>query len=1077
MVKPVIRALLAVPLAAFAVSAVPRISNPRTPAQLPTPQKTPLIGARNLAISPDGKRLAFSYQGDVWVAPAEGGRAIQVTNNIEMDDYPVWSPDGEWIAFSSNRTGNNDIFIAPADGGTTRRLTYHSGADVPSDWSPDGKYILERATRDNPANGVYEIDVNTGQTKQIFLDMAPLGWPKYSPDGKSIFYDRMYEFPWVRPRYHGSGASQLWSYDRATGKREQLLNDEFQHLWPNVTPKTWPVLTVTMSEVTPSSSWIGKTIPKNIDNVNRCPNVYAVDGPGKQRRITNFTEEGPRFLSVAAKADVAAFERDGDVYVMPLGQQPKKIAIYATIDDKTTQEERLILNSGVSNATLSPDGGTWVFSVRNELWSVPTKKGKGPNADDATQLTDWAGVDELPVYTPDGKAIFFVSDRGGAERLYRMDLATKALTAITKVDHDVLETRLTPDKTKVSFWMTGEQGGLYTVPVAGGDPTLVMAVKGNYEADYDWSPDGRYVAYSDTLVGSGYYYWDQGSNIWVLDTTTGQKHDVTQINVQNRAPRWSSDGKYLMFVSMREGGGGGRRGAPAAAPAGAGIYLLPLKLEEAPSEELELKYAKPTTPVKVDIDFNGIELRARRLIGQPADGDYRMDPETGEILFVSGGEIWRASYSGEGGKALTTGGGVASFQFKADGKGLAFVKSGTLATLDLRNPQTPTAITTFRADWLHDLRKEHAAAFNQFWREYNRSFYDPNFHGRDWEALRVRYEKFLPSVGHRNEMATILNELVGELESSHSEVGPAGGNPTGQTSAHPGFLIDYGYDGPGLKVKEVPDHSPGSYAKTKLNPGDIVTQINGKDVRADENLYKDVLNEQTGRDLNMTVKSPDGKTRTVKYRAMSSGQFGGIMAENRIEARRKYVEEKSGGKLTYVHIAGMSGPELSRFNQQVWQYAKDKKGLIIDVRGNGGGNTSDQIIDILERAPNGIYVPRDADPQLGPGQALDKPMVVMMAESSFSNAEMFPNSMKARHLATLVGMPTPGYVIYTGGFPLVDGTNARMPGTGVFRLDGSPQEDMGCQPDFKVDITPEQYFSGVDPQLDKAVEVLMGKVK
>lgn len=1073
-------------------------------AQLEAPAPKPIKGMRSLALSPDGKQLAFVYHGDVWVVSSQGGKAEPVTSHVEYDSNPVWSPDGKWIAFASNRNGSTQTFLVPADGGTPKRLTYYAGGVGPADWTPDGKAILTAMSREDTFSGLYLIDVKTTKTSQLMIDNVGIGNPTISPDGKKIAFTR-FGFPWYRPRYQGSAASQLWTLDLATGKRTELRNNGFQHLWPHYGADSKTIYCVTVTEKTPSSSPMGKPIPKIVDNPRRTPNVYAIDPSGKAKQLTDFVVGGVRFLASAAKTDLLAFEYEGDPYVLVPGQRPKKIEIVINDDDKMTNEERMIVTTEAGAPQLSPDGQTMLFAVKNDLWTVPVKKGKGPNANDATQLTDWPGLDDEPLWAPDGKSIFFTSDREGSMRLYKLDLATMKTEDLSKVDFDVFNTSITPDKTHVCYWLNGKNGGLYIVPVKGGEPKKIIDQPANYgwNADYAWSPDSKWVAYPKRVEGGPW-------NIWVTNALDGKSYKVTALNSFHGTPAWSPDGKYLYFRSDREGDG---------------LYVIPLKPEDARTTDTEIKYEKPTGPVNVEIDFTDIAKRVRKLSGQPVAGSILPDYVTGDIYYISNdGDIWKTSYSGDATSKVSANGGIGAFAFTPDNSGLVYGQNGNLIIHTLRGaspapavppvltpkaeepkksdldesqrrtprtappatPATPAAppppgvqTVAYRCDWTRDVMEEHRAAFMQFWRSFNRSFYDPNFHGRDWLAIRKRYEPLLPSVGHRNEMAVLLNEMVGELESSHSEVGPAPGGPPGQDQAHLGVTYDYSYTGPGIKIKEVPDKTPGSYAKTKLNPGEYIMEIDGKDVQLDEYLFRDVLIKAAGRDVTLLVNSKPTKegAREVKFRALSGGEFGNILYRNRIERRRKYVEEKSGGKLTYVHIAGMGGNNYDQFNREVWEYSQGKKGVIIDVRDNGGGNISDSLIDILERVPHSYYQDRDWVPVKAPGQSWDMPTVVLHAESSYSNAEMFPYAMKARRLATLIGMPTPGYVIWTGGLRLVDGTSARMPGAGVFRLNGISLENNGVEPDIKVPITREQYFANEDPQIDKAIEVLLKQIK
>ncbi len=1019
------------------------------------------IGVRNLAVSPDGDQLAFTYRGDIWVASANGGRATMLTTNVEMDDYSVWSPDGKWIAYATDRNGNWDIYAVPVEGGQTVRLTYSSFSEIPVSWH--GDHISFDGSMDKTFPGIYTLNVKDLSVNEVFVTNYRLDYPSFSPDGKAIAFTHKAMFGSVRPRYEGSGAGQLFTIGTDGKSRKEIHATGFQHLWPQFAPDGKSIYTVTVTEKTPSSRHIDEKpkVPFD-DNAEKTPNIYKVDLNGRAVRMTNLVGgSGARYLSVARNTGAIFYENDGIVYRLASGGKGEPVKITGTVDDKGRVEQRYVITSGAGQATLSPDNKTVVFQANRELFSVPVTRGKGPNGADATQLTDYAGSDVEPLYAPDGKSVFFLSDREGANSLFRQDLESLQITKVYSNKNDVSSLRLTPDKKSLTFWVSGRDGGLMMLPVTGG--TAQRIIDKPYGSNYNFSPDMAYLAYEKPLINGGFKPWENRVNIWVRDMATGNEVNVTKLNRNHTVPTWSADGNYLYFWSDR---------GPA------GIFVLPAQQEDTPSNLLELKYEKPAGPVKTEFDFENVDARIRLFNAGASGSTMYSDPEKGDLYFVKGGNIVRTDYNGEKETPITRDGGVGRFDVSHDNNILFVLRSGVPTLVDIRKQNFPATGVEYRAVWVRKVNDERRAAFHEFWRIYNQQFYDEFFHRRDWGSIRDRYEPLLDGVAHRREMADVLNLMVGELESSHSEVGPAAGGERSESTAHPGFTIDYSYRGPGVRVKDVPPGAPGSYAKTRINPGDYVLRVNGQAVKADQHFLR-LLNEETGRDLVFTVNSSptvDG-AREVKYRALSGGQFRQYIYQDTINWRRKYVEELSNGRITYVHIAGMGGGNLDTFNTEMWAYVQGKDAVIIDVRENGGGNIADILIDILERRLHMRYLPRDLDEIPGPGMLWDKPTVVMASETSFSNAEMFPAAMKALGLAKIVGMPTPGYVIYTYGGQLVDGTSIRLPNTGVYRTDGTPTENMGQKPDIQVDMTPEEYFSRQDPQLKRSVEELLNQLR
>jgi len=1009
----------------------------------PARAQEPIRCARTPDISPDGKLVAFSYLGGLWTVEAIGGVARPVTMHEAYHINPVFSPDGRWLAFTSNRNGGYDVFVVASQGGKPRRLTFDSAADVVNGWSPDGKQILFSSNRNVSFPGGYElysVPVEGGRTHRISAHEGKEG--AWSPKGDQIAYVRG-PGSWYRKGYRGSSNDDIWLCDADGSNNRRLTDFHGQDVSPMWSPDARTLYYVSEKFGTPANIVRQEPIPG-----------------GKVEQLTYHKDEGVRRARISGNGDWIVYECGADLWVVSSkGGTSRKLAIEVNADDKSNTERTVTYTNRATEYALSADEKHIAFVVHGEIFLIGSTGGK------ATRLTDNPANDHAISWAPDGKSILFSSDRSGHEDLYLLESAdppdvevVKGTRFKTKRLGDSLEAEtgasFSPDGKRIAFIRSGK---LWTMMPDGTNEKVV--VNETQVFDYDWSPDGKWIVFA-RMDGSF------ASDLYIIPSNgSAAAKNVTKHATYNGDVTWSSTGNKLGFVSQR------RRGS----------VMAVLSLQ---------KPAAKDAPATTDIDWDDIQSRLTQASTIPAEeGAISIDGT--KVAFRSSGssgdDLWVANSDGSQQSRMTTGNQrptqirwskrLPGYFYFRDGTGAIRWTSASSISEPGKIPFS--AKLTIRRD------EEFAEMFEQSWRALSEHFYDAKFHGADWTAIRAKYKPLVKHIATKEDLYALVSLMLGELNASHLGISGFGTTPD-ETTADLGLILDETYRGPGLKVAEIVKRGPADRRGLALRPGDIILAIDGTDI-TDKTDISQLLNEKTGETVVLQVTSdPKSDPRDPKARrrveivAVSRDRMQPLMYDRWVANNAKRVDELSKGTLGYIHIPSMDEAGLDRFVQSLYSDNLNKEAIVLDVRFNGGGFTHDQVLNYLggkehtifrQRHGNEGFVLRNYD------RKWHKPLTLLINNRSYSDAEIFPNAFRTLGLGKLVGQSTGGFVIGTSGIRLIDGSTFRIPRTGVYTLAGVNMEKEGVKPDVAVENHPDQLAKGLDSQLDKAVEVLLKDVE
>jgi Tol biopolymer transport system component len=1039
------------------------------------------------AISPDRAEIAFVSGGDIWTVAATGGEARLLVSHPANEARPLYSPDGRKLAFVSTRTGNGDIYVLTPASGELKRLTFDDVNDQPDGWSRDGKWIyFSSASRDIAGmNDVFRVSVEGGTPMQVSGDRyASEFFSAPSPDNSTLaFTARGASFSqWWRKGHSHLDEAELWLLRDGT-KYEQMTERGAKEMWP-----MW--------------SSDGRSL-FYVSDRSGAQNLWAKQIGGAARQLTKFRDGRVLWPNISYDGKTIVFERSFGVWKFDTASgNATEVAITRRGAPAGPAVEHLTLSSNIQELALSPDGKKVAFVVRGEIFAASAKDGG-----DAARVSRSVAAEYHVTWSPDSKRLAYVSERDGAAHLFTYDFTGNAETQLTKDSPADALPRFSPDGKLLAFTRGGKE-----LRVLDLETKQERALASGYlqrapffaDRPLIWSPDSKWIAYAAVSNKSF-------SNVYVVSAAGGESRQLSALASRSgNAIAWSPDGAAIFFDTVQRTESGQvarvdliprtpkfredqfrdlfRQETPRTMPAD----RRPSPGEQTPNNSTpQTNEQKKPDQKPVGIVFEGIRQRLNLLPVGVDVNSLTLSPDGKTLLMTASaeGQINLYTYSLDelarepavARQLTSTPGFKSDAQFSPDGKEIYFLEQGRISVIPVETRVArPLAVT---AEMDVDFNQEKMEVFRQAWSWQRDQFYDSNYHGVNWEAMRAEYEPRIAGARTPDEMRRLLNLMVGELNASHSGVSAPftpGAQPSGV--GKPGLRFDRAeYENNGrLKITEVIALGPVAVGGG-VKAGDYLIAVEGVKISQQTNL-DELLSFRVNRRVALTVSSSsDGSNpREVAVRPVSTATEKGLLYRQWVNERREYVARISNGRLGYAHMPDMSAGSLAQLYTDLDADNHAREGVVIDIRNNNGGFVNVYAIDVLAR--RGYLTMTTRGFPAAPGRsflgqrALEAPTILVVNQHSLSDAEDFTEGYRSLKLGKVVGEPTAGWIIYTSNQQLIDGSSIRLPFIKVQASDGQVMELNPRQVDIPVTRPIGESFTGRDSQLETAVRELLRQI-